>query len=114
MARLSLVHQDDRGIYVQTGGYIFRPAALIKEHFSQTYGPLRLQELFEQSPVSESRDAALAHINDELAQIDTAAQTPSLLTAGMRVKARHKSGSALAVVSGELWVSSDQDPRQPH
>lgn len=85
-----LVREDEFGLYVRTGGYAFRPAAVAK------------QEFFPEDILYATSAADYISLDG----LDV-----SQLVAGQRVNAAHVAGTTTARVHNERWVSSSIDPR---
>lgn len=109
-----LIREDEHGLYVLTGGYAFRPAAVIVEHFPELE-PQKALDLIEASPRTRFgehlRQRAVEELEQQVAEIRLAALLPTALVAGLKVSASHRGGTQLASVSGETWASSSDDPQ---
>lgn len=111
------VRSDEHGLYVLTGGYVFRPAAVAAQHFPGT-GPRKvLDDLLaipEKPHYAQFRETSIAELGPIADAVDQAALTPSKHAAGDLVAAHHIPYTQTARVGGELWVSADTDPRYTH
>jgi len=83
-----LIRCDEFGLYVKTGGYVFRPV------------DVAVREFFPSDSLYKAAAGAL-----------TKNASPSSLVPGSKVNAEHVGGSTTAKVNKELWVSASNDPR---
>lgn len=110
-----LVREDEYGLYVYAGGYVFRPASALVEHFPELNAQRMLDSILktEASPITAGiRTKAISSLEAEIRRMTEAALTPTSVTAGLKVNAYHHGGTSRATVAGETWGSSSDDPQR--
>lgn len=114
MTQKSKIHSDDFGLFVRTGGYVFRPVSTADKHFPNT-GPrralARLLETSVPSGLEELAKRATDGLRSIVQTLDQAAPVPTRHRAGDHVAAKHVGGTQIARVGGEIWVSAETDPQ---